>query len=92
MQNFLWRAHGDGWFELAAKEQLDSLSSRAIKALSNIVYGMSHHQEETRLLAYLQHGKVLRGLNSGLADPRKIGLENLLVPILISLMYAVSRP
>ena len=90
MQNFLWRAYGDGWFEPAAKKQLDPLSSQAVRALSNIFFGMSHHQERSQLLACLQYGNVLGGLNGGLADPRRPGLENLLVPVLISLMYTVS--
>lgn len=79
-----------GWLEPAAQEQLDPLSTQSIRALSNIFFGMSYHQEDIQLQACLHYGKALKQLRGGLADPRKPGIENLIIPVLILLMHAVS--
>lgn len=88
--NFVWRTYGHGWLEPAAVKQLDSLSSQAVKALSSIFFGIQHHQEDLQLRGSMQYGKAITLLRPALSDPTNPGIENLIIPVLILLMHAVS--
>lgn len=89
-RNFVWRTYGSGWLESAATDKLDPLSSQSIKALSTIFFGISHHQEDIQWQGAMQHGKLLGLVRPALANPKKLGVENLVIPIVVMLMHAVS--
>jgi hypothetical protein len=89
LSNFIWRTYGHGWLEAAAAEA-DSLGSWAVKALSSIFFGISHHQEDMQMKATLQYGQAVSLLRPALSDPSKPGIEELIVPIMLMLMHAVG--
>jgi hypothetical protein len=90
MQNFVWRTWGHGWFERA--DSIDPLSAEAVKALSNVFFGISHQQESIQFEATKQYGKVLRGLRGGLDNFQQSRLEDYLIPVMLLLMHSVSCP
>ncbi|KAF2120760.1 hypothetical protein BDV96DRAFT_641417 [Lophiotrema nucula] len=87
LHNFVWRTYGKGWLENAAGK-LDKLSEQAVRALSNSFFGMHNRQEDIQLQGAMQYGKALSLLRPALSDPRKPGIENLLIPVLILIMHA----
>ncbi|KAF2735449.1 hypothetical protein EJ04DRAFT_576098 [Polyplosphaeria fusca] len=87
MHNFVWRTYGKGWLEPAAGK-LDDLSNQSIRALSALFFGISHKQEDIQMVGALRYGKALGLLRPALSDPRKPGVEKLIIPILLMLMHA----
>ncbi|ORY15598.1 hypothetical protein BCR34DRAFT_477610 [Clohesyomyces aquaticus] len=86
--NFVWRTYGYGWLDLGAEGKLDVMTHQSVKALSSSFFGVLYRQEEIQLKGSMQYGKVLTMLRPRLSDPRKSGVENLIVPIMVLLMHA----
>jgi hypothetical protein len=88
--NFVWRAYGTPWIEMAAKGQLGQLSLDASRALSQTNFGTAHHQQDIKLEGMVQYSKVLTTLAPQLSDPGRPGVEDLIVPVMMLLIQAVS--
>lgn len=88
--NFVWRTYGSPWLEMAVKGNLGLLSQDASRALSQTNFGTAHHQEDIKLDGMIQYSKVLKALAPQLSDPRRPGVEELIVPIMMLLIHAVS--
>ncbi|KAH8656685.1 hypothetical protein BGZ60DRAFT_532268 [Tricladium varicosporioides] len=91
MDNFVWRTYGSPWFELAALGKMDRLSLDSCQALSQINFGSHYHQGDMQVQGAIQYGSVLRSLIPRLARSKEPGMEALVVPIMILLMYASSQ-
>lgn len=85
--NFVWRSYGAPWLDQAAAGKLGRLSLDATKALSQANFGKSNHQSDIELKGVIQYGKCLESLAQELGS--SCG-RDLLVPILVLLMHAVS--
>jgi hypothetical protein len=90
MQNFVWKMYGVGWFEPAARDQIDCLSANAIYALSQVFFGEMHRRKELRLQGGAHYGQVMSKLGVKLAKTKLDELESLMVPVMILLIHAVS--
>ncbi|MCJ1263591.1 hypothetical protein MMC22_003461 [Lobaria immixta] len=88
--NFVWRTYGTPWIEMAAKGNLGQMSLHASRALSQTNFGSAHHQEEIKLDGMTQYSKVLKALAPQLSDPRRPGVEELIVPVMMLLIHAAS--
>lgn len=88
--NFVWRTYGTPWIEMAARGNLGQLSLHASRALSQTNFGSAHHQEEIKLDGMAQYSKVLKALAPQLSDPKRPGVEELIVPVMMLLIHAVS--
>lgn len=88
--NFVWRSYDTPWIEMATKGNLGQLSLHASQALSQTNFGSAHHQEEIKLDGMTQYSKVLKALAPQLSDPRRPGVEELIVPVMMLLIHAVS--
>ena len=88
--NFVWRTYGTPWLEMAAKGELGQLSLDASRALSQTNFGTAHHHEAIKLDGMIQYSKVLKALALQLLDPMRPGLEELIVPVMMLLIHAVS--
>ena len=75
---------------MAAKGDLGQLSLNASRALSQTNFGSARHQEDIRLDGIVHYSKVLKELAPQLSDPRKSGVEELIIPIMMLLLHAVS--
>ncbi|KAJ4198727.1 hypothetical protein NW767_008718 [Fusarium falciforme] len=85
--NFVWRSYGASWLDQAAAGKLGRLSLDATKALSQANFGKSNHQSGIELKGVIQYGKCLESLAQELGS--SCG-RDLLVPILVLMMHAVS--
>lgn len=88
--NIVWRTYGTPWLEMAAKGSLGQLSLDASRALSQTNFGSAHHQDEIKLDGMIQYSKVLKALAPQLSDPERPGVEELIVPVMMLLIHAVS--
>lgn len=88
--NFVWRTYGTPWIEMAAKGNLGQLSLDASRALSQANFGSAHHQQAIKLDGIIQYSKVLKALAQQLSEPTRPGVEKLIVPVMMLLIYAVS--
>lgn len=75
---------------MAAKGNLGQLSLDARWALSQTNFGSAHHQEKVKLDGMIQYSKVLKALAPQLSDFRRPGVEELIVPVMMLLIHAVS--
>lgn len=87
--NIVWRTYGTPWLEMAAKGDLGQLSLDASRALSQTNFGSAHHHEEIKLDGMIQYSKVLKALAPQLSNPRRQGMEEMIVPIMMLLLHAV---
>lgn len=87
--NIVWRTYGTPWLEMAAKGDLGQLSLDASRALSRTNFGSAHHHEEIKLDGMIQYSKVLKALAPQLSNPRRQGMEEMIVPIMMLLLHAV---
>ncbi len=90
--NFVWRAYGSLWLDQAAEGKLGSLSSDAVKALSQLCFGLNHRVQDLQIKGAAQYGKCLRVLAGDLGKDGALARDNqtLIVPILLLLMVSVS--
>ena len=88
--NFVWRTYGTPWLEMAAKGDLGQLSLDASRALSQTNFGNAHHHEAIKIDGMIQYSKVLKALAPQLSDPRRPGVEELIIPVMMMLIHAVS--
>lgn len=88
--NFVWRTYGTPWIEMAVRGNLGQLSLDASRALSQTNFGSAHHQQEIKIDGMIQYSKVLKALAPQLSDPTKPGVEELIVPVMMLLIHAVS--
>ncbi len=88
--NFVWSSYGSPWLQMSAEGKLDALSLEACRAFSLSIFGRHHHQVEIEVSGAVHYDKTVRVLSSRLSDVGAPGSENLIVPIMILLMHAVS--
>ena len=87
--NHVWRSYGALWLEQAATGKLGQLSSSAIGALSKTNFGKTNHEALLENQGLLIYGRCLKDLSGQISQVRAGGQE-LIIPILIMLMHAVS--
>lgn len=90
--NFVWRSYGALWLDQAAQGRLGGLSLDATKALAQANFGRLNHKSDIELEGVVQYGQCLKTLADDLGRCMTLvqGAEDLLVPILVLLMHAVS--
>lgn len=93
-QNFVWRTYGTLWLEHAAKGKVGDLSLFAVKAVSRSNFGRLNKRPEVELEGAVEYGKCLRILASELREGATIvdrgQGQDLVIPILLLMIYAVS--
>lgn len=90
MTNFVWRTYANPRIQMAAKGELGRLPLEASLALSHTNFGNSYNQQQIKVEGLVQYSHVLKALTPFLSDPRKPGVENLIVPIMMLLIHSVS--
>lgn len=90
--NFIWRSYGTLWLNQAAEGKLGKLALDATKALSQANFGSTNHKTDIELKGSMQYGQCLKTLATELGKGMALvkGGNQLLVPILILMMHAVS--
>ena len=89
--HFVWRTYGTPWLDLAAAGKLGDLSASASRSLAQSTFGQSYHQPAIELSGAIHYSKTLKSLIPRLEDPKKPGIEMLIVPIMIMLNRAVRK-
>ena len=89
--NFVWRTYGAVWLDQASLGTLGALPAMASSALSQTTFGAAHHVQNIQVKGAIQYSKALKSLIPMLADPRKPGVEQMLIPIMILLIHAVRK-
>lgn len=90
--NFVWRSYGAPWLDQAAQGKLGDLALDATKALAQANFGRMNHKADIELEGVVQYGKCLGTLAADLGKCMSMvqRVQELLVPILVLLMHAVS--
>ena len=91
--NSVWRSYGALWLDQAAQGKLGGLSLEATKALAQANFGRSNHKPDIELQGVVQYGKCLKSLATELGKGMALAQngKDLLVPILVLMMHAVSE-
>ena len=90
MTNFVWRTYATPWIQMATKGDLGRLPLDASLALSHTNFGTSYNQQQIKVDGLIRYSHVLKALTPYLSDPQKPGVENLIIPVLMLLIHAVS--
>jgi hypothetical protein len=90
-ENFVWRTYGTPWLEQAALGKIGNLASTSCQALAKFNFGKYHHQKDIESDGSVKYGQTLGLLAPQLCRARSQGLETLIVPMLVVLLYAVGR-
>ncbi|KAH8724800.1 hypothetical protein GQ44DRAFT_654167, partial [Phaeosphaeriaceae sp. PMI808] len=90
LANHVWRSSGIIWLEHAASGKLGSLSLHATYALSQTDFGCANHQPDIERRGITLYGQTLSQLAAQLTNLHH-GVQNLIVPIIVLMMYAVSH-
>jgi hypothetical protein len=88
--NFVWRAFGHGWLELAVGGKITPLAQKASSALSCSNFGNSHHQVDVKLEGITDYGQVVGSLIPLLSNPTASRSEELIVPIILLVIHDSS--
>lgn len=88
--NFVWRAYGTPWLDHAAGGKLGELALNTARALSQANFGQSNLKPDIELQGAILYGKCLRSLALQLEDHTTNTGQDLLIPILLMMMHAVS--
>jgi hypothetical protein len=93
--NFVWKAFGSPWLEMAAGGRLGDLSLDATRALAQANFGRANRQNQIAVQGALLYGRCLRRMAGELNGLQLSGASGsaseLLVPMLVFMMHAVSR-
>ena len=90
--NFVWSGYGTPWLQLSALGRMDPLSSSACRAFAQTVFAKHHYLKDIEIDGSIKHGSVIQDLSSKLSNVGDPGSEYLIVPIMILLIYSVTRP
>lgn len=89
LNNFVWQTYGWPWLELSASGKLGKLPFDACQCFAQIVYGKHHQLRAIELQGHTLYGTTVQNLSQALQDVASLATEDLVVPILLMLMYAV---
>jgi len=91
LSNFIWRAFGAGWLDLAAQGRLGGLALQATTALSRVTFGRESHLAQLEKKGHALHGVCLRALAGELSkDPVTLAARapGLMASSLVLLVHA----
>ena len=62
LSNFVWRAFGAGWLDLAAQGRMGGLALQATTAFSRVTFGRENRLTQIELKGHALHGVCLRAM------------------------------
>jgi hypothetical protein len=90
--NFVWRGYGASWLYQSAQGLVGQLAWDSVTALAEISFGRSQKAHQIEVQGRIKYGNALRCLVEKLGGRGQYqNLRELVIPILLLLMHAVSQ-
>jgi hypothetical protein len=92
--NFIWRAFGTGWLDLAARGSMGTLAFQATAAFSQMTFGRENGVAQLEAQGHDLHGKCLRTLRVELgtdAGGLTAKAPSLIASVLVLLLHASAN-